>query len=162
MSRMTLVNDGVPALLLLLLVLLAVSLLAVIRLPRWAGPSPDEDHQPVLDEPALESSVFAQPRGRAEPEPAPARAKHAHARAGHSRPAAAAPSARPRGPQAAAAPAPFVPAGATGQADQGGQADFAARRGPGPEPWRGTARAPKVSGRPPWEPAPRPPGQMTS
>jgi len=42
MSRSALVNDGVPAFLVVLVLLLAISLVAVIRLPRWAGPSDDE------------------------------------------------------------------------------------------------------------------------
>jgi hypothetical protein len=45
MSRSALVNDGIPTFLVLLL---AISLAAVIRLPRWVGRPPDEDAQ---DEP---------------------------------------------------------------------------------------------------------------
>ena len=41
-SRSVLLNDGVPAFLVLLVLLLAISLVAVIRLPRWAGPSDDD------------------------------------------------------------------------------------------------------------------------
>jgi hypothetical protein len=44
MSRSAVVNDGVPAFLVLLVLLLAISLVAVIRLPRWAGPSDDDTH----------------------------------------------------------------------------------------------------------------------
>jgi hypothetical protein len=44
MSRLALANDGVPAFLVLLMLLLAISLVAVIRLPRRAGPSDDDTH----------------------------------------------------------------------------------------------------------------------
>ncbi len=40
-SGSVLLNDGVPAFLVLLVLLLAISLVAVIRLPRWDGPSDD-------------------------------------------------------------------------------------------------------------------------
>ena len=44
MSRSALANDGDPAFLVLLMLLLAISLVAVIRLPRCAGPSDDDTH----------------------------------------------------------------------------------------------------------------------
>ena len=43
-SGSVLMDDGVPAFLVLLVLLLAISLVAVIRLPRWAGPSDDDTH----------------------------------------------------------------------------------------------------------------------
>ena len=96
----------------LLVRLLTISLVAVIRLPRWAGPS-DDDTQ---DEPG---------------HPPP---KHArHTRAG-TRPCAT---------------------GQSGEPDP-------ARHVTSPVHGRGTVAAPKVSGSPPWEPAPKPPGQVSS
>ena len=48
MSRSALINGGVPAFMVLLVLLLATSLVAVIRLPRRAGSPPDDD---TRDEP---------------------------------------------------------------------------------------------------------------
>ena len=52
MSRSALVNDGVPAFMVLLVLLLAISLVAVIRLPRWAGTPSDDDTQDETGHPA--------------------------------------------------------------------------------------------------------------
>ncbi len=125
MSRSALVNNGVPAFLVLVVLLLAISLVAVIRLPRWAGPSDDDTH----DEPGH-----------------PPQARPAHT----SRyPSVAKTQARaPSGP----------PPSATGQS---GEPD-PARHVTSPVHGRGTVAAPKVSGSPPWEPARKPPGQVSS
>src|SRR5450755_4007497 len=60
------------------------------------------------------------------------------------------------GPAQGGARPPGTQAGATGQS---GEPDYPARHVTGPVPGLGTVAAPKVSGSPPWEPAPRPPGQ---
>ncbi len=125
MSRSALVDDGVPAFLVLVVLLLAISLVAVIRLPRWAGPSDDDTH----DEPG---------------HPPPKNARHTRA------------GTRPPETQAGAPSGP--PPSATGQS---GESD-PARHVTGPVHGRGTVAAPKVSGSPPWEPARKPPGQVSS
>ena len=65
-SRSVLLDDGVPAFLVLLVLLLAISLIAVIRLPRWAGPSEDD----TQDEPG-----HPRPRTPGTHEPVPGRRK---------------------------------------------------------------------------------------
>jgi hypothetical protein len=157
--RAAMVNDGIMSFLVLLLLLLVMSLFAVIRLPRWAGPA-DGDGKPASPVPARP----AQP-------PAPR-----HARPGHAWPAPVwpvpawpvAPGSRPAGTQSGAAPELSFPVTL-----QPGQPDPAARPATDPAArpatrpatdsaarpaqGRGTVRSPKVSGSPPWEPAPRPP-----
>jgi len=60
--------------------------------------------------------------------------------------------------RARAASALSVPAIATGS----GEPDDAAGLVAGPAHWLDTVAAPRVTGSPPWEPAPRPPGQVSS
>jgi hypothetical protein len=88
MSRSAFVNDGFPAFLVLLVLLLAISLVAVIRLPRWAGSPSDDDTQDETGHPA------------------PSRARPAR------------PGTRPPGTQAAAPSGPSVLARATGQSGE--------------------------------------------
>jgi hypothetical protein len=145
-SRAAMVNDGILSLLVLLSLLLVMSLLAVIRLPRWAGP-PDGEAKPappVPARPALPAPRHARP-GPAWPAPVwPV-------------PASPVPSgSRPAGTQSGAMPALTLPV-----TRPPGQPDPAARPATDPATppvhGRGTVRSPKVSGSPPWEPAPRPP-----
>ena len=165
MTRAALVNVGVPAFLEALVLALVLVLIAVIRLPRWTDTHTEEDEQPESGPlvPTWPASDWAAPdsAGPGTPAPAPARARPAvgpgrsrpaHAKHGHTRPAPAGP--RPLGQQAAGTSSLSVGGPARSQS---GDADLPARPG-GQVPWRGTARAPKVSGSPPWEPAPRPPG----
>ena len=165
--RAAMVNDGIMSFLVLLSLLLVMSLFAVIRLPRWAGPA-DGDSKPAPPVPARP----AQP-------PVPR-----HARPGHAWPAPVwpvpawpvAPGSRPAGTQSSAVPElsfpvtlqpgqpdpaarPATDRAARPATDPAGRpatrpaTDSAAR----PAPGRGTVRSPKVSGSPPWGPAPRPP-----
>ena len=163
MTRAALVNGGVPAFLAALVLILVLMLIAVIRLPRWTDMHAEDDDEqpesgplaPAWPAPALDAPDGAGPGRHAHARPAapaPGRPRPAHARHGHTRPAPAGP--RPLGPQAAGTSS----LSAAGPArSQSGDADSPA--GPGGQvPWRSTARAPKVSGSPPWEPAPRPPG----
>ena len=60
--------------------------------------------------------------------------------------------------RADAASALDVPASATGQS---GEPDDADRHDAGLVDWRDTGAAPKVSGSPPWGPAPKPPGKAS-
>ena len=53
MSRPALLNDGIAAFLVLLVLLLAMSLVTVSRLPRWASSPPDEDTHDEPDHPRL-------------------------------------------------------------------------------------------------------------
>lgn len=158
--RAAMINDGILSFLLILLLLLLMSLFAVIRLPRWAGPA-DGDGRPAPPLPAR---------------PAPPAPRHALP--GHAWPAPVWPvpawpvpsGSRPAGTQPGAAPALSFPvrrpAGLEEPAARPAE-DAAARPAtyPAPRPAtasgyaRGTARPPKVSGSPPWDPAPRPPGQ---
>jgi hypothetical protein len=153
--RAAMINDGIQAFLLLLVLLLLMSLFAVIRLPRWAGPA-DGDGRPAAPLPAR---------------PAPPAPRHALP--GHAWPAPVWPvpawpvpaGSRPAGTQSGATPALSFPV-----RQPSGQPDPAARPGvdpatyPAPRPaaghvpGRATVRSPKVSGSPPWGPAPRPPG----
>jgi hypothetical protein len=127
--RAALGTDGIPFLLGLLVLLLVAMLVAVIRLPPWAGPEPDEDDQP------------GRPAAPARPAPAaPARAPRA---------------VRLPGEPAGAIFPPSPPADAAGQPDQTG---YTPRHAPGLGPGQDPARPPKVTGSPPWGPAPRPPG----
>ena len=68
MSRSALVNDGVPAFLVLLVLLLAISLVAVIRLPRGPG---------LLTTTPMTSPAIPRPRTSGTHEPVPVRRKNA-------------------------------------------------------------------------------------
>ena len=172
MTRAALVNDGIPAFLAALVLVLVLMLIAVIRLPRWGDTHAEDDEQPdsgplahagpAPDRDAPDSALPGLPARAGPPAPAPGRSRPAHARHGHTRSAPAGP--RPLGQQPAG-PRPLgqQPAGtsslsAGGPArSQPGDADLPDRPG-GEVPGRGAVRAPRVSGSPPWEPAPRPPG----
>ncbi|MGA3154577.1 MAG: hypothetical protein ACLP70_21315 [Streptosporangiaceae bacterium] len=121
MSLASLRNDGLIAALGLLVLLLAMSLLTIIRQPRWLPGAPEDDG--------------AADPGR--PDPAPLR----------STPPAAAEAALP---SRAAAAAPVAASAA-----KTGEARYPARHVRYPEP--GYGPGPRVSGGPPWGPAPRPP-----
>jgi hypothetical protein len=165
MSRAALVNDGVPAFLAMLVLALVLTVIAVIRLPRWTDTHTDEDEQPEPGQPvsAWPAAGWAVPDPAAADRPAPGRAgtapaasgrtRPAHARHGHGRTGPA--GVRPAGQQVLATSALSL---AGSPSSQSGEEDFTSRSTGGPVPWRGTVRAPKVSGSPPWEPAPRPPG----
>jgi hypothetical protein len=165
MSRAALVNDGIPAFLAVLVLVLVLTLIAVIRLPRWTDTHADEDEQPELDQPAAAwpAPGWGVPDPAVADRPVPAAARTAPAASGRTRPAHARHGhgrtgpvgLRPVGQQAAAA---SVLSLAGSPSSQSGQPGFTSRGTGGPVPWRGTVRAPKVSGSPPWEPAPRPPG----
>ena len=164
MTRAALVNDGVPAFLAVLVLVLVLVLIAVIRLPPWTDMHTEEEDEqpesgplastwPASGWPAPGNAGPGRPApARARPAVGPGRSRPAHAKHGHTRPVPAGP--RPPGQQAAGTTSLSVGGPARSQS---GDADLPARPG-GQVPWRGTVRAPKVSGRPPWEPAPRPPG----
>ncbi len=143
MSRAALVADGLPAFLDFLVFALVLSMFAVIRTPPWDGTSSD-DSEAASARPAPDQRAPAHPRA-------------AHARPAHVRAAPMPAGARPR-PQTGT---PLAASRAAGPDGQTGQPDAEAGSAAGPVPGRGRVRAPKVSGAPPWEPAPRPPGPMT-
>jgi len=181
------INDGVPAFLVALVLVLMLTLVAVVRLPRWTETQSSEDDQPesepaagqlVSSWPAPDSSApdwsapgRPQAAGLAAAASASGRPRGAHAKHAHVRSAPA--DARQPSNQTAAAPAdgpgPSVPSAPAAPRAQPREAGYAARSGArsagpgaGAVPWRGTVRVPKVSGNPPWEPAPKPPGPATS
>jgi len=126
-----LVNDGIRCFVVLLVVLLAIMLVAVIRAPGWEGSS--GEHAPP------QPAVAAPSR----PADTQARAAAAIARAAVVLPARRAPGPTP------------VPAVATSPPRH---ASYAARHVAGPMPGEDTIPQSKVSGGPPWEQAPKPPG----
>lgn len=136
-----LMNDGIAFFLSFLVLLLALMLGTVLRLPPAARSLPVEDDQPGLSVPARPEAVRLNP-ARTAPAPAP---PHVPAPARTRQPAGAG------GGTSALA---FL----GGAAGQPGRTKYAPRHVAGTEPGRATIRAPKVSGRPPWGPAPRPPG----
>lgn len=151
--RAAMVNDGILSFLILLSLLLVMSLFAVIRLPRWAGP-PDGDVKPAPPVPARPALP-----------PAPR-----HALPGPAWPAPVWPvpawpvpsGSLPAGTQSGAVPALTFPVTRQpGQPDPAARpaTDPAVRPATRPVHGRGTVRSPKVSGSPPWEPASRPPGR---
>jgi hypothetical protein len=138
-------NDSVMVFLVFLVLLLAISLVAVVRLPPWAGGPADEDatDAPPRRVPAHVPAHAATSAGTAWPAPTgPQR----------SGPPAAGP--QPGGAQPGAESALSFPAATVGPY---GGPDPAA--GPAHRPARapGTIRPPVVSGSPPWGPAPKPP-----
>src|ERR1022692_1185420 len=133
-------NDGIAFFLSFLVLLLALMLGAVLRLPPAVRSLPVEDDQ-------LGSSVSAKPQAvRRNPAKAPPGPTPPHVPA----PARMRQSAGVVGGTSALA---FL----GGAAGQPGRTKYAPRHVSGPEPARATIRAPKVAGRPPWGPAPRPP-----
>jgi hypothetical protein len=125
----TTTDEGIFFLVLFLTLLLLLFIYAVIRVPPELAGSQE---QPVLDLP--EPPAPAPPA--AGPQPLPVR-----------RPRAATP---PAPPAPSASPAPST--GAFGQSSNGG---YAARHATVAVP---VITPPKVSGGPPWGPAPKPPG----
>ena len=104
-----------------LLLLLAASLLAVIRMPPWTGTTTEDTPGPLASQ---------EPARAGPPDPLPQRTRYALAKPG-------------------AAPLPVRAPGRSGRT-----APAAPSGVPPPDgSWR-----PRVSGGPPWGPAPRPPG----
>jgi hypothetical protein len=134
-------NDGIAFFLSFLVLLLALMLGAVLRLPPAVRSLPVEDDQFGSSVPARPEAVRLNP-ARPAPVPAP--------------PQVPAP-ARMRQPAGAVGGTSAL-AFLGGAAGQPGRTKYAPRHVSGPEPARATIRAPKVAGRPPWGPAPRPPG----
>jgi hypothetical protein len=169
-----LVNDGVRSFLVLQLLLLALMLYAVIRLPPFSPGSTGEASQAS---PARPAAVQMTPL-RPVPAPAGAWPQEPPASAGYAQfpPAPFPPAAQFQTAQVQTAQVPAaqftaaeVPArsfaghqGAPLAAGSGrmrsGKTKYVARHVASPEPR--TIRRPKVSGSPPWGPAPRPPGYL--
>lgn len=138
-----LVNDVIRSFLVFQLLLLATMLFAVIRLPPYRPGTTSEESRPA---PARPAAVQLAP----------------------ARPLAAPIGSRPQVPQAdvtyaqfpqvgvAAHSGPMSMAGQPGRM-RSGRTKYVARHVATPEPR--TIRRPKVSGAPPWGPAPKPPGQ---
>ena len=129
------VNDAILFLLYLLVLLLAMMIYAVIRMPAPTLGSQDREDQQWEDAPAAPPASVR----RAPAMPVPGSA-------GLLSPGTTG------GPTSALA---FL----GGAAGRSARTKYVARHVAGPEPGRATIRIPKVSGRPPWGPAPRPPGQ---
>jgi hypothetical protein len=127
-----LANESAGGVVAFLVVLLAMMLIAVIRLPKWDG-SADAD-----------AGLQPAPTATAWPPDEQARAAATIARAAEVLPAR--PVAPPR-PDRAATSLP---------ARRPGPAGYTARHGAGPAPAGGTVPRPKVTGGPPWGPASRP------
>lgn len=120
MSLATLRADGILAVLGILVLLLVMSIIAIIRQPRWLPEAADEDAAADPEAPAAAAPGTRQPAGQEVSR-----------------------SAQPAGAMAAA---------------MAGQADYPPRHIRDAEPGFSTAGRPKVTGGPPWGPAPRPPG----
>lgn len=143
-------NDGVMVFLVFLVLLLAISLVAVVRLPPWAGSPADED---APDAPARRVPAHVPAHAATSPAPswpAPTGPQRSGA------PAAVRPPGgpQPAGIQPGAESARSFPAAAVGQY---GGADPAAGPAHRPVPGPGAVHPPVVSGSPPWGPAPKPP-----
>ncbi len=145
MSHTALVSDGLLLIVAVLTLLLVMFLFAVIRMgpepadsagPPPPGPPPRELTVPELTAPELTAPELAAPE-LAAPGPAP----------GSPVPPVP-PARRPLWTSTS-------PARAAGQS--GGAGD-AARPEEAPAPRQNVIRPPRVSGSPPWEPAPKPPG----
>ena len=143
-------NDSVMVFLVFLVLLLAISLVAVVRLPPWAGGPADEDatDAPPRRVPAHVPLHAATSAGTAWPAPTgPQR----------SGPPPAGPQpggAQPGGAQPGAESALSFPAATV---DPYGGPDPAAGPAHRAVPASGVFRPPVVSGSPPWGPAPKPP-----
>ncbi len=128
----TMTDKGIFFLVLFLALLLVLFIYAVIRVPPELA---DSQEQPVLDQPEPPPSAPTAPA----PQPLPVR-----------RPRTLAPPVAAPAVPAPAVPAPAAPA--FGGPSNGG---YAARHATVAVP---VITAPKVSGGPPWGPAPKPPG----
>jgi protein TonB len=128
----TMTDKGIFFLVLFLALLLVLFIYAVIRVPPELA---DSQEQPVLDQPEPPPLVPTAPA----PQPLPVR-----------RPRTLAPPVA--APPVAASPVPAAAAPAFGGSSNGG---YAARHATVAVP---VITAPKVSGGPPWGPAPKPPG----
>jgi hypothetical protein len=137
-------NDAIRSFLLFQVLLLAIMLFAVIRLPPYTPSKTTEENRPAPPRP---SAVNLAP----------------------GRPLSAPASAWPHGVPDGATYAQYPPVGVaahSGPEDIAGQSGrtwsgrtkYVARHVATPEPR--TIRRPKVSGAPPWGPAPRPPGYL--
>jgi hypothetical protein len=142
-SRTALVDDILVGFLAFLALLLVLALIAIIRFqPPERTPVAEEPSQATVPPPTPAHwvpGVPAPPSGQRRIGP-PAQPRQRHV--------APAPQPRPR----PVSPAP-LPVRVPGQ-----QAGYAARHAPGPAPSQSTAERPRVTGGPPWGPAPRPPG----
>lgn len=120
-GRARLLNDSLVGFLVFLVLLLALALIAIIRLepPERGSAAEETPHAPAP------ASAFRAPEPPA-----------------------------PEFGQRPVSPAP-LPRRSVGRFDQPG---YTARHAPGPAPSQGTPDRPRVSGGPPWGPAPRPPG----
>jgi hypothetical protein len=145
--RAALGNDGVMVFLVFLVLLLAISLVAVVRLPPWAGGPADED-APARRVPAHVPAHAATSPGTAWPAPTGPQRSGAPAAV---RPPGGPP---PAGAQPGAESALSFPAATVGPY---GGPDPAAGPAHRPVPAPGAVRSPVVSGSPPWGPAPKPP-----
>ena len=143
-------NDGVMVFLVFLVLLLAISLVAVVRLPPWAGSPADEDapDTPPRRGPAHVPAHAATSPGPAWPAPTGPQRSGA--------PAAVGPPGgpQPAGSQPGAESALSFPAATV---DPYGGPDPAAGPAHRAVPASGVFRPPVVSGSPPWGPAPKPP-----
>jgi hypothetical protein len=139
--RSALANDSLLGFLALLVLLLAAVLIVVIRLPPYQSAPPAEDRQDDAD--SAESLPLSAYPQLPVPGSAAAPLNSAAAPSGPARLAGSGRSAIPV----------RVPS-------QPGQRGYAARHAPGhgPGPEQDTVSLPKVSGSPPWGPAPKPPG----
>lgn len=141
--RARVLNDSLVGFLAFLVLLLALSLITIIRIkppPPQRGPAADEPVQAPVPMPAFRSPGYPAPeprQRRVPPGPLPVR------------PVAQ----RPVGQQPGYA-ARHAPREVPGQDAVPGQG---AAPGQGAVPGQGTAARPRVSGAPPWGPAPRPP-----
>ena len=142
-------NDGVMVFLVFLVLLLAISLVAVVRLPPWAGSPADEDAPaPARRVPAHVPAHAATSPGPAWP--APTGPQRSGPPPGGPPPAGT----QPAGTQTGAESARSFPAAAAGQYGGPDPAVGPAHR---PVPGPGAVRPPAVSGSPPWGPASKPP-----
>jgi hypothetical protein len=139
-----LVNDAIRSLLVFQVLLLAIMLYAVIRLPPFTPSTTSDENRPASARP---TAVHIPP---SRPMPVPT-------------------TAWPQGGLAGSMYAPFPQIGIASQAghaditaqsdrDWSGKARYVARHVATPEPH--TILRPKVSGSPPWGPAPKPPGYL--
>jgi hypothetical protein len=135
-------NDGILCFLYLLVLLLVMMLVAAIRQPESAYHPPDSGDQP--GEAAATTAAGT-----------PGQARRASGQVA-SGPVGEPVSLGSWGASAGVGPAAGLHGGA---ARRSSKAKYVARHVAGPEPGRGTIRMPKVAGRPPWGPAPRPPDQ---
>jgi hypothetical protein len=155
-SQGPLASKGVLLFVILLTALLILMIYAVVRAPAWqptrpaegAGPRPGDRPAPLPRRRAAASSVF-------QPLPVRETARPAAASTMAARPGAASNGTASTGPASAAAAVPPVPQPTAAAA--GARAVRRMATGPA-EPDPPVLERPVVTGRPPWGPAPRPPG----